>query len=345
MRIILPALFATALITSLPAIAQGPDDGYLDLVPYFTRVDRDRNTEPQAGGIRGAYGWGWSGPWYSEVQVFGAILETEDLGGDMDFYMSGLGFDVAYNFGDRRGYTPYLLGGLGAVYDDVQPDSDDTTSAFINLAAGITTQEITRRGIRLRAEVRYMHDYFKDGMNDWQFGLGISIPLRCPTTVAMAPAPAYVEPAPVEVHFADSDNDGVMDKDDRCPDTLPGAQVDSEGCVLANQTVTLEDIHFEFNSAKLTPGARNSLERVVRALRSQPGSNVEIAGHTDNRGNDAYNLKLSRERAQSVRSFLVSQGISADRLAAQGYGETQPVGSNSTELGRAQNRRVEIRFR
>jgi OOP family OmpA-OmpF porin len=161
----------------------------------------------------------------------------------------------------------------------------------------------------------------------------------------MAPAPAYVEPAPVEVRFADSDNDGVMDKDDRCPDTLPGAQVDSEGCVLANQTVTLEDIHFEFNSAKLTPGARNSLERVVRALRSQPGSNVEIAGHTDNRGNDAYNLKLSRERAQSVRSFLVSQGISADRLAAQGYGETQPVGSNSTELGRAQNRRVEIRFR
>ncbi|MFC6978995.1 OmpA family protein [Microbulbifer taiwanensis] len=211
------------------------------------------------------------------------------------------------------------------------------------MAAGITTQEISRRGVRLRGEVRYLHDYFESGMNDWQLAFGISIPLRCPPPpVAVAPPP---EKGPVEVNLADSDGDGVLDRDDRCPDTLPGAQVDSEGCVIANQVITLENIHFEFNSATLTPAAQNALLRVVRSLRNQPGSEVEIAGHTDSLGNDNYNLKLSQSRANSVRAFLIRNGINAGRLSANGYGEQQPVASNATDSGRAQNRRVEMRFR
>lgn len=351
MRLYHSLMLSTGLLAALPAAAEGPEDAYLDLVPYFSRVDKDRDTERQAGGLRAAYGWGWEGPWYTEVQVFGAILETEDFAESQgfedqtDFYMYGAGFDVAYNFGDRDGYTPYLLGGFGAVYDDVLPDSEDTTSAFLNVAAGFTTQEISRRGIRLRAEVRYFHDFFMDGMNDWQLGFGISIPLRCPPAPTYAAAPPPVDRGPVEVNLADSDGDGVLDRDDRCPDTLPGAEVDSEGCVIANQTIALENIHFEFNSATLTPGARNSLQRVVRSLRSQPEGEVEIAGHTDSLGNDGYNLKLSQQRANSVRAFLISNGVNAGRLSANGYGEQQPVASNSTESGRAQNRRVEMRFR
>ena len=351
MRLFHALILSAGLAATAPVFASGPQDNYLDLTPYITRVDKDRDTERQAGGLRAAYGWGWEGPWYSEVQVFGAILETDDfddtllLEDQTDYYMSGVGLDFVYNFGDRDGYTPYLLAGFGGVYDDVVPDSEDTTSAFINVAAGITTQEISRRGIRLRAEVRYFRDYFMDDMNDWQFGFGISIPLRCPPTPVVAMAPPPEERGPVKVNLQDSDGDGVFDRDDRCPDTLPGAQVDSNGCVIANQTITLENIHFEFNSDTLTPAARDSLQRVVSALRNQPGIQVEVAGHTDSLGNDNYNLKLSRERASSVRSYLVAQGISGSRITAHGYGEQQPVASNATESGRAQNRRVELRFR
>lgn len=351
MRQITTAFFSMAIALATPALAEGPDDGYLDLMPYLSRVDKDRHTERQAGGVRAAYGWGVTGPWYSEVQVFGSILETEDVleSEDVldqsDYYMAGIGVDTAYNFGDRQGYTPYLLAGIGAVYNDVLPDSDDDTSGFVNLAAGITTQPISRRGIRLRAEVRYFHDFFLDDMNDWQLGFGISIPLRCPPppTIAMAPPP--VERGPVEVNLTDSDGDGVLDRDDRCPETLPGAQVDSEGCVIANQTITLVDIHFETSSANLTPAAQEALLDVARSLRNQTSSRVEIAGHTDSSGNDNFNLQLSQKRANSVRNFLIRNGVAAEQLSANGYGEQQPVASNATPSGRAENRRVEMRFR
>ncbi|WP_237058900.1 OmpA family protein [Microbulbifer sediminum] len=343
MQISRPLLLSLAIATSLPAGAAGPEDGYLDLLPYFSRVDSERNTDPDALGLRAAYGWGYEGPWYNEVQVFGAIFETDNE--FTDFYNYGVGFDVSYHFGDRQAYTPYLLAGVGVARNDVIPDVDDDTEGFANLAAGITTEEISRRGIRLRAEVRYVHDFFKNGRNDWQLGFGISIPLRCPPPPVIALAPPPPERGPVEVNMADSDGDGVLDRDDRCPDTLPGAQVDSEGCVIANQTITLEDVRFEFNSDRLTPAARDDLQQAVRALRNQPGSAVEIAGHTDSLGNDNYNLRLSQKRANAVRAFLISNGIDAGRIAANGYGEQQPVAPNDTEAGRAQNRRVEMRFR
>ncbi|MFC6978996.1 hypothetical protein [Microbulbifer taiwanensis] len=112
MRLLFSIVTSAGIAASLPAAAEGPEDGYFDLTPYISRVDKDRDTDRQAGGLRAAYGWGWSGPWYSEVQVFGAILETEDFAetqgfsDQTDYYMYGLGFDVVYNFGDRDGYTP-----------------------------------------------------------------------------------------------------------------------------------------------------------------------------------------------------------------------------------------------
>ncbi|MCX2781894.1 OmpA family protein [Microbulbifer thermotolerans] len=350
MRLILSLIICSYLATSPTVKAAGPEDGYFDLTPYFSRVDKDRDTDRQAGGLRAAYGWGWQGPWYSEVQVFGSILETNETTNEngyweqTDYYMYGLGFDVVYNFGDRNGYTPYLLGGFGAVRDDVSPDKDDATNPFLNVAAGITTQEISRRGVRLRSEIRYFYDFFNSNMGDWQLAFGISIPLRCPPAAAATIAPPPKDMGPIDLTLADSDGDGVVDRHDRCPDTLPGAQVDSEGCVIADQAVPLQNVHFEFNSATLTLAAQRALLQVVNALRSQPGSTVEIAGHTDNLGNDNYNLRLSQSRADAVRAFLIQNGIDAARLTARGYGEQQPVASNSTESGRALNRRVEMRF-
>jgi outer membrane protein OmpA-like peptidoglycan-associated protein len=70
--------------------------------------------------------------------------------------------------------------------------------------------------------------------------------------------------------------------------------------------------------------------------------NIEVAGHTDSRGSDAYNIKLSQRRAEAVRDYLISKGIAADRLSAKGYGESQPVADNATDEGRFKNRRVEL---
>lgn len=338
-----PAIpFTLALTTSLlssGALAEGLDDIYVDLMPIFSRLDSDRSAENDAYGARAIYGRGWRGPWYTEVQAFGVDGNGSGLLSGRDLYTSGVGMDMVYAFRDRSGYTPFLLGGVGASVNNGYPDTADV-NGFLNVGAGFVSAPISSFGMKVRGEVRYLRDYFADDMNDWQIGLGFSFPIGKP---APAPVPvAAPEPAPEPPK--DSDGDGVLDRDDRCPNTLAGARVDSEGCAIKEQTITLENIQFEFNSAKLTPAATTSLNKVVRALSSQPGASVEVAGHTDSRGNDAYNKRLSDQRANSVRQYLINNGIAASRITARGYGEEQPVASNETDAGRAQNRRVELRF-
>lgn len=111
-------------------------------------------------------------------------------------------------------------------------------------------------------------------------------------------------------------------------------------------TFELRDVHFETGSAKLKNSSFRSLDQVVKGLNHEDHKDkkIEIAGHTDDVGDDEYNMKLSQERANSVRDYLVKKGIAADRLTAVGYGETQPVSDNSTAAGKAQNRRTEARI-
>ncbi len=139
----------------------------------------------------------------------------------------------------------------------------------------------------------------------------------------------------------DSDNDGCLDVNDMCPDTLEGLNVDRQGCALPQFTV-LEGVNFEFDSDQLTANAMSILDLVVKTLRGQPDIRVSVDGHTDSKGSDAYNLRLSRERAASVEFYLESQGINGSRLRSQGFGETRPVATNDTAAGREQNRRVEL---
>ena len=146
----------------------------------------------------------------------------------------------------------------------------------------------------------------------------------------------------VEKPFGDSDGDGVPDDRDKCPDTIQGAKVDSDGCMITNQTITFNNINFELNSAEITASSGPSLNRVAKALKAQQNFNVEIAGHTDSTGSDSYNQLLSERRASSVRDFLLNQGIEPRRTRATGYGERYPIASNDTAAGREQNRRVEL---
>jgi OOP family OmpA-OmpF porin len=118
--------------------------------------------------------------------------------------------------------------------------------------------------------------------------------------------------------------------------------VDSRGCP---EIPDLQGVTFEFDSADLTAEGRSILDRGAAMLEGNPGTRVEIVGHTDSRGSDEYNQGLSDRRAESVRAYLESKGIAANRLSASGRGESAPIASNDTDEGRAQNRRVELTAR
>jgi len=105
----------------------------------------------------------------------------------------------------------------------------------------------------------------------------------------------------------------------------------------------IQGVNFDFDKATLKPSARDILDEVATALRQQPDVSYEVAGFTDSVGSDAYNQGLSERRAAAVRDYLVSHGVEAGQLSARGYGESNPVASNDTRAGRAENRRVEVR--
>jgi OOP family OmpA-OmpF porin len=157
---------------------------------------------------------------------------------------------------------------------------------------------------------------------------------NCPRT----PAGAAVDAQGCEL---DSDGDGVLNAADLCPNTVAGVEVDVTGCE-REQPILLRGVNFHYDTANLTQEAMNILDGVARSLLSYPELRLEVAGHTDSSGDDAYNLDLSQRRSEAVRVYLISKGVNADMFSAHGYGEERPVASNATAAGRAENRRVEL---
>lgn len=107
-------------------------------------------------------------------------------------------------------------------------------------------------------------------------------------------------------------------------------------------SLILEGVRFDNDTARLKPGSLAVLDRVARSLNAWPGTRVEIDGHTDSNNTDAYNLKLSRARSAAVCEYLVDKGVASSRLEEKGYGESRPIANNVTADGRATNRRVEL---
>jgi outer membrane protein OmpA-like peptidoglycan-associated protein len=104
----------------------------------------------------------------------------------------------------------------------------------------------------------------------------------------------------------------------------------------------IENIYFETAKAKLLPKSYEELNKLVKILNDAPNIKVQISGHTDTKGSASYNQELSQRRAQSVMDYLIKNGIPYTQIVAKGYGESKPVTTNSTEEGRAKNRRVEF---
>jgi OmpA-OmpF porin, OOP family len=157
---------------------------------------------------------------------------------------------------------------------------------------------------------------------------------QCPNT----PAGAKVDEKGCEL---DGDGDGIVDGQDKCPDTPKGERVDNTGCPF-DKELLLQGVKFETNSAELLPESIPVLNNAISTLKRYPEVKVEVAGHTDSRGSDAFNLDLSSRRASSVLKYLQDGGVSND-MTSRGYGERQPIASNGNDDGRQQNRRVVLR--
>jgi OOP family OmpA-OmpF porin len=175
---------------------------------------------------------------------------------------------------------------------------------------------------------------------------------------------------------SDSDHDGVSDSEDKCPDTKSGVKVDDKGCAAdtdGDGVIDSEDkcpsisgdasnngcpakkvdvkkrlqfaargINFETGKATLTVASYPMLDEVVSILNEYVDYNLKMGGHTDNVGADASNLNLSQNRINAVKDYLISKGIADTRIVATGFGETRPIASNTTAVGKAKNRRVEL---
>ena len=109
-----------------------------------------------------------------------------------------------------------------------------------------------------------------------------------------------------------------------------------------NFLIELNDRNFDYNKATIKPESMGELNRIVTMMNQHPELKFEIGGHTDADGDAAYNLKLSQQRADAVKAQLISMGIDASKLTSKGYGKTKPIADNSTDEGKANNRRVEF---
>lgn len=343
-------------------------DNYVYFGGFYLDADKGRTNgkEQDSFGYTAAIGHRLSENLWIEGQYFGDTIET-GVRGATDFYQNGFGVDLKYGFGNPAGFNPYVLAGVGGVYDDIATgifpasagdNGKSKLSAYGNLAAGFTQAILGYENLRLRGEIRGIYDDFQGGRTDLRATIGLEIGLQKPKApevvirevpvekivirevpvekVVIREAPVVV--APVD---GDDDGDGVPNSRDKCPNTLRGARVDANGCVI-EQTLTIRDITFEFNSARLTANAQRLMENVVSFLRSDPTARIDIAGHTDNVGGVPKNLVLSRARAKEVRDYLIGYGIDGSRLHSEGYGKSRPIATNSTAAGRELNRRVEF---
>lgn len=146
--------------------------------------------------------------------------------------------------------------------------------------------------------------------------------------------------------WPDEDRDGVPDKDDACPHT-PGPPA-NKGCPALTAVevqilkTAFDNLEFEFGKAIIRLSSYPALYELANVLKAKPNYRLQLAGHTDNVGKPAANLKLSQQRAQAVAEYLAQQGVDPARFIVEGFGPTRPIDTNKTEAGRARNRRVEM---
>lgn len=265
--------------------------------------------------------------------------------------------------------VPFLALGYTRLEQDPRFSRLDDKNDMISLGGGVKymiTPELAVKG-----EFRGLHSWDNDDTDyianlgiSYLFGMGAATPTKTPpkeeaTTRALdsdndgvnddrdncpnTPAGTRVDSKGCPVTTSeDDDRDGVSNSLDLCPNTPLGTKVDSKGCTVAIEApLSMElKINFKSGSAVVNPAGVKEISKVARLMVENPNTTVIIEGHTDSRGKAAANKRLSEQRANAVRNVLIKQGVNASRVRAIGYGPDQPIADNATEAGRAQNRRV-----
>lgn len=313
-----------------------------------------------------------------ELSGFYSDFESEAATGGADWEEWGGKIDALYYYSTSRRLVPYFALGGGLMRSEErfreaqQPGQWTSTDPFGNVGVGLKAVfSLGRYDFGLRGDYRYRFFDIDDigGINPFEehvLSLDLVLPfggLR-PRVAALASVEDRDGDGVPDVDDAcpgtaagvavdgrgcalDSDGDGVPDDQDRCPGTAAGVAVDARGCPQAAERPPLEPLLFEYDRAELTDYARAVLATASLQLKQWMQQDatlvLEVAGHTDWSGTEAYNLALSERRSRAVRDYLVRKGIAAERLSTRAYGKSQPVASNETEAGRRSNRRVELR--
>lgn len=371
------AALAVSLAGITAARADDAPPNYYGLFGSYVLQDDVRDRD-DALGAHLIYGAPMSPRLALELGLFGHSAKTEAT--EESQRTLGMGIDLRYLLGSST-LGAFVLGGTGMQLEDFGSSGKSQIAPYLDVGVGVQGGSDNLK-LRADARYYAIFDgesyADEDVIFDARLNLGLlysfdeeKVAPAVETAAAIAPAASSdsdndgVDDArdecpmtppgtlvdsrgcPVEVPVApendDLDGDGVANAMDECPDTPPGFKVNARGCVDEVQTVVvLGSVHFEFDSAKLTADARRVLDRVVTGMQSQGDLRVEIGGHTDALGTNAYNLGLSQRRATSVRDHLVDRGIDGSRLLVEGYGENNPIADNETDEGRAKNRRVEF---
>ncbi len=237
----------------------------------------------------------------------------------------------------RKGLQLYVHGGLSFLDNTASVSYTQDNSVQVQYGAGV--EYGLKNGLALRAGLDL---YDKDAGMAFvgilkRFGTKSKRKIKEEPVIEPV---IEVVPEVVVIADVDTDKDGVFDRLDECADSPLDIDVDEKGCSII--AVEIEGVNFELQSFELTKDSKRILSEAALVINANPELRIEVQAHTDSKGSEKYNLKLSEQRAASVKKYLVSQGVDSNQLESKGYGESQPVADNKTEEERAKNRRVEL---
>lgn len=280
-----------------------------------------------------------------------------------DDYQTALMVNYVHDFGAFGLFKPFVTAGIGGVQEDVLGEKH----THLGLNAGFGTLiSLPWYGMAVRAEANAIgQDNNKrsgpannDILVDYRVLLGLQVPLMWAGAAMASDVPGPAEACELAIVdpltgrrdcAADSDHDGIGDGVDQCPATAPGTAVNDVGCsaVVAPPPVAVaapESVYFASDVAIIDEASKAKLDAAASYLAAEPAARIEISGHADNRGTEAYNIVLASQRAEAVRQYLLGKGVESGRLTTIAYGEFKPLASNRNEQGRSLNRTAQFRI-
>nr|BBJ04629.1 hypothetical protein YBY_24780 [Marinobacter nauticus] len=343
----LAALFGAALAPGLAAASENFPISYTTIGLEGSHVDSGNSRNKSA--VEDNLANYWEGglnithQFNPNFSLFGqasyAEPETRVNNVDIELWRFSLGGRIHPGKFRLGGWRPFAGGGYSNTNLDIDgggSKNEDSLYLEGGLQRMLAPRFMFEAGVRARTEL-------EDGYVDGQYFAGIHYLFnrKFPAAPSAEIAPRR---EPVVAPPKDSDGDGVIDELDKCPNTPQGALVDADGCPkeLTREIRETLYVEFELDKTEVREAFYPDIEKLAEVMKQYPTSTILLEGHTDSTGSASYNQRLSKSRADAVMKVLINEfGIMRDRITTSGMGESQPVASNDTPEGRAQNRRVE----